>query len=902
LARPAGLGAWGVADSVYLARNRMISKVPPLRCGHRRAGVCLLAAVVVAFGSASSGQQPATPQTGAPRQLWPQRPGVFRPVPAAVRTPSPDPQPIAAAADEPAFVPNEVLVQFEADVPEDDRAAVRDAASAVLATTLTGDGRLERVTTSLAVPEAVAILQSLPQVEFAEPNWIVGHYATSNDPYYVNGSLWGMYGDTTTPASAFGSQAGKAWQKGLTGSSSVYVAVIDEGIDFTHPDLAPNIWTNPFDPVDGVDNDGNGRTDDTHGWDFANNDNTIYDGGSPNYYGIDDHGTHVAGTIGARGGNGIGVAGVAWNVTIISSKFLGVGGGTTANAILAVDYITDLKVRHGLDIIATSNSWGGGAQSTGLHQAIIRAAKQGILFVVAAGNSSRDNDLIPAYPTNYSTTVAAGSEAPASYEAVIAVAALDSSGARSDFSSYGPTTVDIGAPGSGVLSTGPVNGYQTMSGTSMATPHVTGAAALYKAAHPGASAREIREAILAHGIATPSLAGITATGRRLNLGEFDHVLELSIDDTRRSEGQAGTSNATFTVSLSAASSAPVTVTYTTADITAATGTAAANPTVLSIPSSASGPASPYPSSVVVPPGLGTVTNVRVALNGFRHTWPSDVDILLVGPDGQTCVLMSDVGSSFDVANLTLTFDDTATALPIYTGLVSGTYRPTNSDAYDSFPAPAGAGPHGAALSAFNGTSASGVWSLLVVDDVPEDGGGLDGGWSITLTTTGGSDYVTSSGTLTIPPGSTLQALTVPVVGDLTIEPSETFKVTLLESSGASIRDGVGIATIVNDDFTDLLVSGLLIRAAHIVELRAAVNEARLAKGLPAFAFTDPILIMQNTPVRAIHIVELRAALADAYSAAGLPLPVYTDSAIAPGLTVARGAHILELREAVASLP
>jgi subtilisin family serine protease len=166
-------------------------------------------------------------------------------------------------------------------------------------------------------------------VEFAEPNWNYTHQAVANDPYYTNGSLWGMYGDTSPlKTNQYGSQADEAWAAGHTGSATVYVGVIDEGIQFAHPDLFANRWENPWDPADGVDNDGHGYVDDTNGWDFYRNDKTVYDGGKSGNQ--DKHGTHVTGTIAAVGGNGIGVAGVNWLVTYISGKFLGPGGGTTA--------------------------------------------------------------------------------------------------------------------------------------------------------------------------------------------------------------------------------------------------------------------------------------------------------------------------------------------------------------------------------------------------------------------------------------------------------------------------------------------------------------------------------------------------------------------------------------------
>jgi subtilisin family serine protease len=337
--------------------------------------------------------------------------------------------------------------------------------------------------------------------------------AISNDTYYNGGYLWGMYGDDLPTAvgapgttNGYGSQAEKAWAAGYTGSRGVYVGVIDEGIQFAHPDLAANVWTNPKDPVDGIDNDGNGYRDDIHGWDFYYNNNSVYDGG---YYGTQDrHGTHVAGTIGAVGGNSRGVVGVNWAVNIIPAKFLGPYGGSTTNAIRAVNYLVDLKVNRGVNVVAINASWGGGGFSQGLYDAIRRANDANILFVAAAGNSGVNLASSPQYPASYDLPN------------IISVAAIDRFGNLASFSNYGGTTVELGAPGVSILSTLPNSKYAYYSGTSMAAPHVTGAAALYAAANPGATAAQIKEAILSSATATPSLAGRTITGGRLNVGQL----------------------------------------------------------------------------------------------------------------------------------------------------------------------------------------------------------------------------------------------------------------------------------------------------------------------------------------------------------------------------------------------
>jgi subtilisin family serine protease len=376
-----------------------------------------------------------------------------------------------------------------------------------------GDLELLNVRGQAAIADAIAALRADSAVNFVEPNWILQHAAVSNDTYFTNGSLWGMYGDAGSPTNAFGSRANEVWaQTGGTDCSDVVVGIIDEGYMYAHPDLAANAFKNPGDSTfDGVDNDGNGYIDDVYGWDFDGGNNSVFDGAG------DDHGTHVAGTIGGIGGNGTGVAGVCWSVKLMSAKFLGRRGGTTANAILAVDYFTDLKVDQGLNIVATNNSWGGGGFSQGLQDAISRANGAGILFIAAAGNSGANNDTTASYPGNYDVPN------------VISVAALTSTGALASYSQYGKVTVDLGAPGSGIWSTVPVSskgkvapGYSSYSGTSMATPHVTGAAALYAARHPGSSAAQIKAAILNAAIATPtpSLSDKVVTNGRLNVEGF----------------------------------------------------------------------------------------------------------------------------------------------------------------------------------------------------------------------------------------------------------------------------------------------------------------------------------------------------------------------------------------------
>jgi subtilisin family serine protease len=423
------------------------------------------------------------------------------------------------------IVADELIVQFDpAASPTSLADAVRRAGLTVKKHLPAGGRKREHsglalMKTPLPLAQALAALHGHPAIRYAEPNIIKKHQATSNDPNYLNAKLWGMYGDATSPANPFGSQAGEAWAAGNIGSTEIYVAVLDQGIDINHPDLALNIGRNPGEiPGNGIDDDTNGYVDDVYGYDFINNDNTVYDGGKDK----DNHGTHVAGTIGATGGNGLGVAGVCWSVRILAGKFLGFKGGTVADEVEAIEYFIDLKQRHGLNLIAFNASYGGGSSLTE-QIAIIRAAKAGILLVASAGNNGNGTAGAPArYDTSLDALNPDGTvaETGAGYDAVLSIAALASNGSLPSWSGSSATRVDLAAPGDAILSTLPGAKYGLMSGTSMAAPHVTGACVLYVNAFPGATPWEIKSAILASTIPTPSLAGKTVTGGRLNVSGF----------------------------------------------------------------------------------------------------------------------------------------------------------------------------------------------------------------------------------------------------------------------------------------------------------------------------------------------------------------------------------------------
>jgi subtilisin-like proprotein convertase family protein len=330
-----------------------------------------------------------------------------------------------------------------------------------------------------------------------------------------------------------------------------------------------------------------------------------------------------------------------------------------------------------------------------------------------------------------------------------------------------------------------------------------------------------------HGASIHYVGTSVGSNPYVTVRKYSPLPSLSIDDVLVTEGAGGTTNATFTVSLSEASEGTVTVDYLTAGGTAtpAVPGLANLANTASVTIAASGAASPYPSTIVVPAGLGSLQKVTVTLSGFNHTWPSDVDVLLVGPGGQSVILMSDVGSATDAVGLTFVFDDTGPALATGT-LASGTYRPTNLGAGDTWPSPAPSGPYGTALSVFNGTDPAGVWSLYVVDDTPGDSGSLTGGWSLALTTPPQpGDYTPAVGTLSIPAGATSGTIRIAVFGDTAVEPAETFFVNLANATNAVISDGQGLGTISNDDgapatgdFTADLKSDILWRHTTLGEV------------------------------------------------------------------------------------
>jgi len=585
--------------------------------------------------------------------------------------------------------------------------------------------------------EVIAAYQSQANVEYAQHDFQIQVARTPNDTNF--GSLYGM--------AKIGAPA--AWDR-TTGSSSIIVGVIDTGIDYNHPDLAANIWRNTREVAgNGVDDDGNGYRDDTQGWDFANNDNNPMDDNG--------HGTHVAGTIGAVGNNGVGVAGVAWNVKLMPLKFLAANGsGTVSAAISAINY----AVRNGAKIL--NNSWGGGGYSSALDNAIAAARSAGVIFVAAAGNSATNNDTTPSYPANYN------------YDNVVSVAATDSGDRLASFSNFGASTVDIAAPGVGILSTTPNNTYSSFSGTSMATPHVAGAAALVWAVNPTWTYSQVIQRLYSTSDVISGLNGKVAGSRRLNVGNAVQPVTQtdSLAPTVTGAVWSGTAYATSSVAVTFSEAVQAgTVNTTNVKVTNPAGQAI---TVTSIVAGGDGKTFTInfanqtavgaykltvlpgvkdlagnalnqdgdtlfgeatqdqftsTNNLIAAPVVTTFTNATavalrdlatttISLNvtdnltiddlnvrlNLTHTYVSDLVITLTAPSGQTVTLFNRRGGSGDNLTNTLFDDEGTSAIANGVAPFSGTFRPES------------------ALSALDGLSTKGTWRLSISDRAAADTG------------------------------------------------------------------------------------------------------------------------------------------------------------------------------------
>jgi len=406
----------------------------------------------------------------------------------------------------------DVLVRFRAGVSEERRQAIaarlndriEDEIESVDGLTSIDDLDGERV------EEIVKDYAALPEVEYAEPNFEIKLDPLAADtirPRFVSSDTWSGPNDpllseqwglinTGQREGKAGADvsAGYAWER-THGSRKVVVAVLDSGVDYTHEDLAANIWHRPADMEMYFDKE-LGFVDDFNGFSAVD--------GSRDPMDENGHGTHCAGIVGAEGDNSKGVAGVNWQVEIMPLKFMGRGGfGSTKDAVEAINYVIERK-KAGVNVRVISASWGSRQKSRALEDVIRKAGENDILFVAAAGNDHMDADKTPHYPSNYKLPN------------IIAVAALDRKDQLAGFSNYGATSVHIAAPGREILSTWLDGAYQEHSGTSMATPFVAGVAGLVLSVEPNLSVKELRERLLSTVDKTDALKGQVSTGGRLN--------------------------------------------------------------------------------------------------------------------------------------------------------------------------------------------------------------------------------------------------------------------------------------------------------------------------------------------------------------------------------------------------
>lgn len=358
------------------------------------------------------------------------------------------------------------------------------------------DGLIRVPVAGAGLVDALAAYRANPNVLYAEPNYRLSVGQMPNDPQF--NQMWGLHNTGQSGGVPDADiDAPEAWDL-TTGSTSTVVAVIDTGIDYLHPDLAANMWRNPGEVAgNNRDDDNNGFIDDVFGADTVNNDGNPLDD--------NDHGTHVAGIIGAASNNGVGVTGIAWNVRLMAVKsFDATGSGSVADAVEAINYAVSKGA------VVANASWGGNEPfSQALYDAIQKAREAGQVFVAGAGNGNfigigQDNDADPFYPASFDL------------DNIVAVAATDRNDGRAFFSNYGATSVDLGAPGVDIRSTIRSNGYETLSGTSMATPHVTGVIALVRSQHPDWTYQQVISKVLNSVDPVPSMAGRTTTGGRLN--------------------------------------------------------------------------------------------------------------------------------------------------------------------------------------------------------------------------------------------------------------------------------------------------------------------------------------------------------------------------------------------------
>lgn len=578
----------------------------------------------------------------------------------------------------------------------------------------------------LSVKDALKKVRNHPAVLYAEPNYIVSVAGVPDDAQFDQ--LWGMHNTGQTGGVEDADiDAVEAWDIS-TGTKDVVIGVIDSGVDHTHPDLNANMWVNPGEIAgDGIDNDGNGYIDDIHGI------NAITNSGDP----MDDngHGTHVAGTIGATGNNGEGVVGVNHTTSMVGCKFLSAAGtGSSADAIKCIDYMVALK-NSGVNLRITNNSWGGGGFSQAVHDSITASAEADMLFVAAAGNDAVDNDVNPHYPSSYD------------HDAILAVAGTNHTDGMYSDSQWGLTSVDIAAPGRNVHSTVPGNRYATFSGTSMATPHVAGVAALALSVNPELTTAELKELIMTTGDDNAATQGLTVTGKRLNaknaLDNADPTPGFSLKVTPGTQTIVAGDTATYSFDVGSIADwdGEVTLALTGGLEGASLSAETVSPGSsfeLSVPTTAETQWGDYSFEVTGTSGelvKSTAVALKVNPQGLNDFVYENDDQIAI-PDNNE----EGITSTMTVADDLLIFNSNVYVDIAHTWI---------GDLVVTLTSPAGTtatlhnkvGGNGTSIqqtfttNAFNGESSTGDWTLAVVDTADQDTGTLNN-WKITLTATG----------------------------------------------------------------------------------------------------------------------------------------------------------------------